>query len=89
MSEEYRGKKNKKPKIIEDPDSLKVRLNRLIRLTEIIVWLVAIGCAIIFGIFILIDDHYKFKGILKVWPGMKDWQNGLKISNETIEDNLY
>ena len=52
MNEEYRGKKNRKPKIIEDPDSLKVRLNRLIRLAEIIVWLVAIGCAIIFGIFV-------------------------------------
>ena len=48
---EYKGK-NRKPKKTEDPDSLKVRLNRLILLAEIIVWLIAVGCAIIFGIFI-------------------------------------
>ena len=51
--EEYKGKnRNRKPKKTEDPDSLKVRLNRLIKLAEILVWLVSIGCAVLFGLFV-------------------------------------
>lgn len=54
MEESYRNPKKRVRVIKEDPDTIKVRLNRLIRLTEIVIYLLILGCAIIFGIFIRI-----------------------------------